>query len=197
MSTDPAGIVRHLEGLASTARQTADHLGADIAAVADRVIHTLAAGGKLMFCGNGGSAADAQHLATEYVVRFAFDREALPAIALTTDTSLLTAAANDFGFEHVFARQVAALGRTGDLLFLHSTSGRSPNLLEAARVARARGVHTVALLAGDGGALREQVDVALVVPTPNGAFAQALHIAIGHAICEQVEAWVREQRRGP
>jgi phosphoheptose isomerase len=99
----------------------------------------LAGGGKLMFCGNGGSAADAQHLATEYVVRFRDDRDPLPALALTTDTSLLTAAGNDYGFEHVFARQVLALGRKGDVLFLHSTSGRSPNLLRAAEAAREKG----------------------------------------------------------
>lgn len=197
MSTDPAAIVRTLEALATTARETATLWAKDIADVADRTIHTLTAGGKLMFCGNGGSAADAQHLATEYVVRFGADRPALPAIALTTDTSLLTAAANDFGFDRVFARQVEALGRTGDLLFLHSTSGRSANLLEAARAARAAGVQTVALLAGDGGPLRTLVDVAIVVPTGNGAHAQELHLAIGHAVCAQVEAWVRDRTARP
>src|SRR5690606_4096047 len=128
------------------------------------------------------------HLATEYVVRFRRTRRALPAIALTTDTSLLTAASNDLGFEHVFARQIRALARAGDIVFLHSTSGRSPNLLEAARAARDVDARTVALLAAGGGPLRELVDVALVVPTEEGAHAQELHLAIGHAICDIVES---------
>jgi D-sedoheptulose 7-phosphate isomerase len=172
------------------ARETAGRLAADIASAAERTIRVLDGGGKLLFCGNGGSAADAQHLATEYVVRFATDRPALPAIALTTDTSLLTAASNDYGFARVFARQVEALGREGDLLFLHSTSGRSTNLLEAARAARTGGVQTIALLARDGGPLRELVDLAIVIPTEDGAHAQELHLAIGHAICHRVEAWL-------
>ena len=188
--SDSDRIVGHLEGLAAVARESAVHLAGDIAGAAERVIRTFEDGGKLLFCGNGGSAADAQHLATEYVVRFATDRRALPAIALTTDTSLLTAAANDYGFERVFARQVEALGDEGDLLFLHSTSGRSPNLLEAARAARARGVATIALLARDGGPLRPLVDLAIVVPTENGAHAQEVHLAIGHAICDRVETWL-------
>lgn len=197
MNTDPETIVRHLEGLSSTAKATAAHLAKDIAAAADRAIRVLDGGGKLMFCGNGGSAADAQHLATEYVVRFGSDRMALPAIALTTDTSLLTAASNDLGFEHVFARQVEALGREGDLLFLHSTSGRSLNLLEAASAARARRIQTVALLASDGGPLLEKVDQAIVIPTRRVAHAQELHLAVGHAICDRVESWLRAERRSP
>src|SRR5690606_407439 len=104
---------------------------------------TLESGGTLFFCGNGGSAADAQHMATEYVVRYMRNRRALPVIALTTDTSLLTAAGNDLGFDHIFARQVEALVKRGDLLVLHSTSGNSPNLLEAARAARAKGVRVL------------------------------------------------------
>ena len=188
--SDADAITRHLEGLAAVARETSARLAGEIAGVAERTIQVLERGGKLMFCGNGGSAADAQHLATEYVVRFAAERRALPAIALTTDTSLLTAAANDYGFERVFARQVEALGRPGDLLFLHSTSGRSANLLEAARAARAGGVQTIALLARDGGPLRDLVDRAIVVPTEDGAHAQELHLAIGHAICHRVEAWL-------
>jgi D-sedoheptulose 7-phosphate isomerase len=177
----------HLRGLSETAQRTAASLAPDIAAVTERVIATLQSGGKLMFCGNGGSAADAQHLATEYVVRFRRDRRPLAAIALTTDTSLLTAASNDLGFTEVFARQVQALARPGDLLFLHSTSGESLNLLAAADAARAAGVMTVAMLARDGGALRNGVDIALVVPTDNGAHAQEIHLAMGHAICDCVE----------
>ncbi len=181
-------VERHLEGLAETAARAARELSGRVAEVAEMVLRTLGAGGTLFFCGNGGSAADAQHLATEYVVRFRRDRRALPAIALTTDTSLLTAASNDFGFEQVFARQIRALAREGDIVFLHSTSGRSPNLLEAARAARDVDARTVALLAAGGGPLRELVDVALVVPTEEGAHAQELHLAIGHAICDIVES---------
>lgn len=181
-------VERHLEELAETASRSARELSGRIAEVAEMVIRTFDAGGKLFFCGNGGSAADAQHLATEYVVRFRRNRRALPAIALTTDTSLLTAASNDLGFEHVFARQIRALARAGDIVFLHSTSGRSPNLLEAARAARDVDARTVALLAGDGGPLRDMVDVAIIVLTANGAHAQELHLAIGHAICDIVES---------
>ncbi|HEX6938367.1 MAG TPA: SIS domain-containing protein [Longimicrobiales bacterium] len=181
-------VERHLDALAETASRAARELAGTVAEVAEMVLHAIDAGGTLFFCGNGGSAADAQHLATEYVVRFRRNRHALPAVALTTDTSLLTAASNDFGFEHVFARQVRALAGAGDILFLHSTSGRSPNLLEAARAARDVGARTVALLGGDGGPLREAVDVAIVVPTADGAHAQELHLAIGHAICDIVES---------
>ncbi|HEX7048731.1 MAG TPA: SIS domain-containing protein [Longimicrobiales bacterium] len=181
-------VTQHLDDLAATARRVADELAGEIAEVADLVLHALDGGRKLLFCGNGGSAADAQHLATEYVVRFARERRPFPAIALTTDTSLLTAAANDLGFEQVFARQIRALGGAGDVAFLHSTSGESENLLEAARAAREVGVKTVALLGRGGGRLREAVDVALVVPTDNVARAQELHLAIGHAICGVVEA---------
>jgi D-sedoheptulose 7-phosphate isomerase len=187
---DPAAVAAHLEGLAEVARATARALAHEIAATADLVERTLEAGNTLMFCGNGGSAADAQHLATEYVVRFRRDRKALSAIALTTDTSLLTAVSNDFGFDHVFARQVYAIGRPGDLLFLHSTSGETRNLIEAAKAAREVSVHTVALLARGGGALRHYVDRSLIVPTDIGAHAQELHLAIGHAICDLVDARV-------
>ncbi|HEX6694881.1 MAG TPA: SIS domain-containing protein [Longimicrobiales bacterium] len=188
MTADNSPIARHLEGLADVAQRVAREMSSQIDSVTDLVIATLTAGSKLMFCGNGGSAADAQHLATEYVVRFRRDRRALTALALTTDTSLLTAAANDLGFEQVFARQVTAHGRPGDLLFLHSTSGVSPNLLAAADAARAAGVKTVAMLGKGGGPLRERVDYAVVIPTDIGAHAQELHMAIGHAICDVAEA---------
>lgn len=184
-------ISRHLTGLARAAELAADSIAGPAGEIAEHTFEALAAGRKLMFCGNGGSAADAQHLATEYVVRFRRSGRALAALALTTDTSLLTAASNDFGFEHVFARQVEALGAPGDLLFLHSTSGESPNLLAAAEAARARGVITVGLLARDGGRLLDRVDHAIVVDTESGAHAQELHLAIGHAICDIVEARLR------
>jgi len=178
-------------GLADAARQTAEALASEFDGIVDDVATTFDAGGKLMFCGNGGSAADAQHLATEYVVRFRRAGRALPAIALTTDTSLLTAAANDMGFPEIFARQVEALGRAGDLLFLHSTSGNSPNLLQAARSAKDAGVRTIALLARGGGSLRELVDRAIVLPVDDGAHAQELQLAIGHAVCDEIERRLR------
>lgn len=183
-------ITAHLEGLAATAERTSRELAGEIAEVAEEVLRALDAGRKLLFCGNGGSAADAQHLAAEYVVRFRLERRPLPALALTTDTSLLTAAANDFGFEEIFARQIRALGSSGDILFLHSTSGESPNLLAAARAARDVGVRTIALLARGGGRLRDAVDTALVVPTDVTAHAQEIHLAIGHLICDLVESRV-------
>lgn len=184
-------IARHLRRLAGTAEAVATHMPGLLAEIAERVAATFENGGKLLFCGNGGSAADAQHLATEYVVRFRRAGRPLAALALTTDSSLLTAAANDLGFEQVFARQVDAIGRPGDFLFLHSTSGESPNLLAAARAARAAGITTAALLARGGGALRELVDFAVVLPTDDGAHAQELHLAIGHAICDVVERRLR------
>lgn len=188
MTANNSPIAGHLESLAMVAQRVAREMTSQIDEVTELVVATLTTGSKLMFCGNGGSAADAQHLATEYVVRFRRDRRALTALALTTDTSLLTAAANDLGFEQVFARQVTAHGRPGDLLFLHSTSGVSPNLLAAAHAARAAGVKTVAMLGKGGGPLRERVDHAIVIPTDVGAHAQELHMAIGHAICDVVEA---------
>ena len=184
-------IVEEVEAALRELGQLADRVAREMAGEVEEavalVLHTLDGGGRLFFCGNGGSAADAQHLATEYVVRFRRTRPALPAIALTTDTSLLTAAANDLGFEQIFARQISGLARAGDLLFLHSTSGESPNLIEAARAARTLGVGTVALLARGGGRLRELVDLAIVLPTQNTAHAQEVQLAIGHAICDAVE----------
>ncbi len=177
-----------LRALGELAQRAAREMSGEVEEVVELVLHALNAGHRLFFCGNGGSAADAQHLATEYVVRFRRSRRALPALALTTDTSLLTAAANDYGFEHVFARQIRGLAGAGDVLFLHSTSGESPNLVEAAIAARAQGVKTVALLAKGGGRLRELVDIALVLPTDDTARAQEVQLAIGHAICDSVEA---------
>ena len=181
-------VAAQLRELGNLAERVATEHAVAIAELADLVHDTLTRGNKLLFCGNGGSAADSQHLATEYVVRFRRSRQPFAAIALTTDTSLLTAAANDFGFDRVFELQVRALGTPGDLLFLHSTSGVSANLLGAARAARDRGLFTVAMLARGGGPLRDLVDHALVVPTDLSARAQELHICIGHIVCDLVEA---------
>ncbi len=176
-----------LRELAETALRVADELGPDLDEALRLVRETVAARGTLFFCGNGGSAADAQHLATEYVVRYMRNRRAYPAVALTTDTSLLTAAGNDFGFDHVFARQVEALARPGDLLVIHSTSGNSPNVLRAAEAARAKGVRVLAFGARDGGALRALADHNVVVPTSRTDRAQELHLCIEHIICDLVE----------
>ncbi|MBL8995929.1 MAG: SIS domain-containing protein [Gemmatimonadales bacterium] len=177
----------HLRELAAVAMRSAETLAQEIPEALRLVRSTLESGGTLFFCGNGGSAADAQHIATEYVVRYQRTRRALRAIALTTDTSLLTAAANDFSFEQVFSRQVEALGRAGDLLVVHTTSGNSPNCLRAVEAARALGMRTLALTARDGGAIRGMVDCCLVVPTDRTDRAQELHLAIQHAICDAVD----------
>jgi D-sedoheptulose 7-phosphate isomerase len=163
-------------------------LAPQVARIAERYTAVLRGGGTLFFCGNGGSAADAQHVATEFVVRYAASRRALAAVALTTDTSLLTAAGNDLGFEQIFARQVEALCRPGDLLVLHSTSGRSPNLIAAVRAARVRGTPTVAFLGRGGGELAGEVDEALVVPSDETSQIQVLHLALEHLVVELVEA---------
>ncbi len=189
-------VRRSLLALSALAETVGRELGEEVEALADEVSSALRSGGRLFFCGNGGSAADAQHLAAEYVVRFRRDRRALPALALTTDTSVLTAGANDLGFEAVFARQVEALALRGDVLFLHSTSGNSENLRQAAACARAQGVLTVAFLARGGGALATEVDRALVLPTDSTARAQELHLALGHILCELVEERLFSEDRG-
>jgi D-sedoheptulose 7-phosphate isomerase len=191
-STDARAQLRELAQLATTVAESP--LAGELEAVAQLVIASLRGGGRVFFCGNGGSAADAQHLAAEYIVRFRRERAALAAIALTADTSVLTAGANDYGYETVFARQVEALGREGDVLFLHSTSGESENLLRAANAARARGMHTIAMLAKGGGRLKDRVDRVLLVPTSSTSHAQEIHLAMGHAVCELVDRALSESR---
>ena len=148
---------------------------------------TVKRGGTLFFCGNGGSAADAQHLATEYVVRYTRNRRAYPAVALTTDTSLLTAAGNDFGFEEIFARQVEALAKPGDLLIIHTTSGNSPNVIRAAEAARAKKVDVLAMSAKGGGKLKSLATHCVVIPTDQTDRAQELQLCIQHVICDLIE----------
>ena len=153
----------------------------------DGSVEALRAGGKLLFAGNGGSAAQCQHLATELVGRFALERTPHAAIALTTDSSFLTACANDYGFEDVFARQVEALGRSGDVLFALSTGGRSPNVLKAVEAARARGLATYGLTGAGGAALAERCGVAIVVPHTDPARIQEIHLFLGHLVCGGIE----------
>jgi D-sedoheptulose 7-phosphate isomerase len=158
-----------------------------VAAVADACVEALRQGHKVLFAGNGGSAADAQHLAGELVSRFNYDRPGLPAFALTTDTSVLTAIGNDYGYERLFARQVEAVGNAGDLLFAISTSGRSPNILAALQVARAKGLVTVGLTGRTGGRMAEFCDHLLRTPSDQTPRIQEGHIAIGHTICWWIE----------
>ena len=153
----------------------------------DGSVEALKAGGKLLFAGNGGSAAQCQHLATELVGRFALDRAPHAAIALTTDSSFLTACANDYGFEDVFARQVQALGRSGDVLFALSTGGRSPNVLKAVEAARAAGLKTYGLTGANGTQLAERCDVAIVIPHADSARIQEMHLFLGHLVCGGIE----------
>jgi D-sedoheptulose 7-phosphate isomerase len=172
----------------------ARELGA-IERMAKLVGDTVAGGRTVFFCGNGGSAAEAQHLATELVVRFVRDRKALPALALTTDGSLLTAAGNDYGFKRVFARQIEALGRRGDLLVAMTTSGRSPNIIEAVRAARAGGLRVAGMTGQAGAAFARRCDVALVVPTTDTARIQEAHLFVGHLCCERAEDMARARRK--
>ena len=182
-----ARLTEGLRELAATAARTAEQIGPQIERAYRMVRETVEGGGTLYFCGNGGSAADAQHMATEYVVRYMRNRRAYPAVALTTDTSLLTAVGNDLGFDFIFSRQVEALVKKGDLLIIHSTSGNSPNVLHAARAARARGVPVLAFAARDGGALAKEADHTVIVPTDRTDRAQEIHLCVEHLICELVE----------
>jgi D-sedoheptulose 7-phosphate isomerase len=180
-------ITRELRESATLKVHVAKTQGAIIQAMIECIWESMQQGGKLLICGNGGSAADAQHLATECMVRLEAERTPLPAIALTTDTSLLTAAGNDYGFETIFARQVAGLGRPGDVLMAISTSGNSPNVVRAVEEAHRRGLHTLGLLGRDGGRLKDMVHIALVVPSSNTQRIQEVHITIGHILCGTLE----------
>ena len=172
-----------------TAARTAESCGEEILGATAAIVESVRGGGKLLICGNGGSAGDAQHLATEFVSTLTVDRRraAIPAIALTTDTSLLTAVANDYGFEGVFARQVEALGREGDVLLGISTSGASGNVVRAFEQARARELRTIALTGEDGGKLGPLADVEINVPSSETSHIQEAHIAVGQLIAFLVE----------
>lgn len=164
-----------------------DTLTPAIESAARLMAATLLQGHKLLFCGNGGSAADSQHLASEFSGRFVRDRRPLAAIALTTDSSALTCIANDYSFDEVFARQLLALGHRGDCLIAISTSGNSRNVVRAAQTARDSGVRTIGMLGRDGGALRALVELAIVVPSQSTARIQEAHSFIGHTLCGLIE----------
>ena len=161
--------------------------GEGVVAAAHLLAGTLSAGGKILIFGNGGSAADAQHLAAEFVNRFQVERPPLAALALTTDTSVLTSIANDYAFAEVFAKQVRALGRPGDAAWGISTSGASPNVVQALQAAQALGLRTLALSGGDGGPVADQAEVAIVVPSRNTPRIQEVHITVGHVLCDLVD----------
>lgn len=156
------------------------------------ICDALASGKKILLCGNGGSAADAQHIAAELLGRYELQRRAYPAIALTTDTSALTALSNDYGYEEVFARQVEALGAAGDVLVAISTSGKSPNVINAADKARALGLETIALTGCAGEPLASHCDLTLIVPSDRTSRVQEAHITIGHLWCEMIDALVKK-----
>jgi len=180
-------ITQELRESAALKVHVAETQGAIMQAMVECIWESMQQGGKLLLCGNGGSAADAQHLATECMVRLEAERAPLPAIALTTDTSLLTAAGNDYGFETIFARQVVGLGRAGDVLLAISTSGNSPNVVRAVEEAHQRGLRTLGLLGRDGGKLKDMVHIALVVPSSSTQRIQEVHITIGHILCGALE----------
>jgi len=164
-----------------------DPLTAQIETLSQQMLHCLQAGGKIVWMGNGGSAADSQHLAAEMVVRYQTERPGLASIALTTDTSILTAAGNDYGFEYVYARQVEALCSDKDIVIGISTSGNSPNVLRAIEAAKTLGAYTAGMTAGDGGKLAQLCDLVLAMPTTVTARAQEAHILIGHILCELID----------
>jgi D-sedoheptulose 7-phosphate isomerase len=190
LSQDPKNLIgAHLsQSLAALDRATNDAaLLAGAGKIAAAIVGALRAGHTLLIIGNGGSAADAQHIAAEIVGRYKQDRPAYAAIALTTDTSALTAIANDYGFEQVFARQVAGLGRRGDVLLALSTSGQSPNILAALRTARERGLVTAGFTGAKGLALGALCDHLLVAPSDDTAIVQQIHLAVAHGICDEIE----------
>jgi D-sedoheptulose 7-phosphate isomerase len=184
-------ILGHFKASAQTKLDAAGALAPRIEQAARLMVHCLAQGGKILACGNGGSAADAQHFASKMINRFEQDRPGLAAIALVTDTSTLTAIANDYAYDQVFARQVKALGQPGDILLAISTSGNSPNVMHAVAAAHARGVHVIALTGRSGGGLAEQMtdnDVFLCVPAESSARIEEVHLLAIHCLCDAVDS---------
>lgn len=179
-------IKSELEGHLATIKATFA-LETDIKKACETAVATLKAGGKILLCGNGGSAADAQHIAAELTGRYKTERGALAGIALTTDTSALTAIGNDYGYEFVFSRQLEALGREDDLLIAISTSGNSGNVIKALELARKIGIKTIGLSGRTGGAMNELCELNLVVPSNDTPRIQEMHIMIGHIICQAID----------
>ncbi|HOO13516.1 MAG TPA: D-sedoheptulose 7-phosphate isomerase [Candidatus Marinimicrobia bacterium] len=181
-------IIAQLEESAEVKRQTIITAVDSIEAAAQMLIDCYRAGGKVLLCGNGGSAADAQHLAAELISRLKLERAAIPALALTTNTSLLTAIGNDYKYDLVFVRQVEAFGRAGDVLIAISTSGESENVIKAVEFSRVQGIKSIALTGAKGGRLAEKVDLAIKIPSDNVQRIQECHITVGHILCELIES---------
>jgi D-sedoheptulose 7-phosphate isomerase len=186
---DEDAITEHFARSARVLQSAAEDtvLLATVGRIADVVEQALRSGHKLMLAGNGGSAADAQHIAAEFISRFKFDRNPLPAIALTTDTSILTAIGNDYGYDQVFSRQLQGLGRKGDVFIALSTSGRSPNVLTALETAREMSVATIGFTGSHDNPMRDLCDICLGAPTDETALIQQIHVVAAHAICGLVE----------
>lgn len=182
-------IRKHLSESARVKERLSESASPTIAVASERVAQLVAEGGKIMLCGNGGSAGDSQHLAAEFTsrLRASMERPPIPAIALTTDTSYITARANDYVFDEVFERLIDAFGRTGDVLVAISTSGNSKNVIRAVRRCANRGILTIGLLGCGGGQLAGLVDIPIIVPSESTQHVQEAHIAIGHILCEVVE----------
>ncbi len=176
-----------MQSHAQCAEKTAQTLQDDFEKLLESCVNAIENGNKIFFFGNGGSAADAQHLATELTVRFVTDRAPIAAIALTTDTSTLTAAGNDIGFENIFARQIDALGNDGDVAIAISTSGKSPNIVNALEMARAKNITTIGFSGRDGGAMPPLCDHMLIVPSNVTSRIQEMHILLGHMLCGGLE----------
>ncbi len=188
-----AGFEEHGRLLEATRRAVAE----PFVRLAGTCVKAVAGGHKLILFGNGGSAADAQHIAAELVGRFVSDREPVPAVALTTDTSALTAIANDYGYDRVFERQLRGLGKAGDVAIGISTSGDSPNVVRALTAARAAGIAAAGLTGGNGGALKDAADPVLVVPSSETPRIQEMHILVGHLLCAAIERGLGLARNGP
>lgn len=169
------------------AEKTFKSIAEEFKAAVDLCVTAIQGGGKLLFLGNGGSAADAQHLATELTVRYVKDRPPIPAIALTTDSSCITAIGNDYSFEDIFARQVTALGRPPDVMIAISTSGKSPNVIKAINAGRQAGLKVIGLTGQDGGSMHELCDVIFKIPSKTTSRIQEMHITIGHMLCAAIE----------
>ena len=182
-------IIEHLQNSAAVKQKIAENMVEEIIKAAEILCVRLKAGNKILICGNGGSAADAQHIAAELVVRLksTFDRPAIPAIALTVNTSVLTAGANDYGFETIFSRQIEALANPGDVLIAISTSGNSKNIIMAVEQAKLKGIASIGFLGNEGGKMKDLVDYSLIVPSDNTAYIQESHISIGHILCDIIE----------
>ena len=180
-------IAREFEAHLKTIHAVIGSMKADLEAASNLAVEVLKRGNKILLCGNGGSAADAQHIAAELTGRYKTERRGLPAIALTTDTSALTAISNDYGYAKVFDRQVEALANKGDLLIGISTSGNSSNIVSALKCAKEMGCHTIGFSGRDGGAMNEVCDINLVVPSDDTPRIQEIHILLGHTLCQIVD----------